>query len=446
MKNVSPTKRNIIKIPRQTKNKTTIGCYPAPTNHVPPPEFGPNSIPPTVVRQVEAHFASRNKPKSKSKPELPPMDTKESSTDTSSVTDNFSLCIPQNPSRFSRMNVHNTNNSNYSLLNNPQRIVADGSFAVNESVKPDVISLNFDGLQPLRLSINSTKLDFKKALRDLHLLVQSSNRSGNIKGEGSAYFNIGLLYESEGHLRKANEYYLKYIQTLGAESDPIVFNRIAVNCYLLHMYDEAIEWNMRHLSFSCSMFEAIAANCNIALIYREKGEINKSVEFYQSALDITKEMIEDEDSPFYEQVKRMKNALNDQIELMENETKVKDIGFTQLSNLSFGDRLKLSDENKEQINTHEDYFDSQARISLQQGDVPTAFEALVSAGKLCCIYGEFDKAEKYYCNALDLAKQIGANDLIDYAKVAIGIVKGNNEMKKYGLFDENGTLNSSLFV
>jgi tetratricopeptide (TPR) repeat protein len=258
-----------------------------------------------------------------------------------------------------------------------------------------VVSLNFAGLNPLRLDTSVPNPDIRKTLRDLRLLVQASIRSRNVKDEASAYFNIGLLYESEGHLKRANDYYLKYLQTLGADADPLAFNRIAVNYQLLKMFDDAIEWNMRHLSFSRSMFETIAANCNVALTYREMGDNARSVEFYKSALETATEMDETEDSPFFDQIQKIRGALRDQLELAGTESKVKDFGSASLSAQSFGDRLERSDLNRRHIDAQVEYFDSEARISREQGDLSTAYSALISSGKLNCVYGDFDRAEKY---------------------------------------------------
>lgn len=444
------TTSNIIKPTRPAKSKSTIGCYPVPAAHAPPPDFGPNCVPAAVARQIDSYFAARKKAKLKKVVEQPqPQQNKKSSAESelNSIADRFSLCIPQNPQRFSSMSV--TNPSNYpsqSILQNPQRIVADGPFAVTEPVKPSVVSLHFDGLQPLRLNNSVSNPDVKKTLRDLHLLVQASLRSRNVKDEASAYFNIGLLYESEGHLKRANDYYLKYLQTLGADADPLVFNRIAVNFQLLHQYKEAIEWNMRHLSFSRSMFETIAANCNIALIYKELGDNAKSVDYYKSALETASEMDETEDSPFYGQIQKIRTALAAQIELANSEAKVKDLGASKLSTYSFGDRLERSDINRRQIDAQEEYFQSEARISKEQGDLSTSYGALVNSGKLNCVYGDFENAEKYYLQALEIAKQIGSNDLINHAKVAIGICRGNRELKMFGLFDEFATPDLSLFT
>ncbi|OHT05421.1 TPR Domain containing protein [Tritrichomonas foetus] len=441
---------NIIKPSHPPKSKSTIGCYPIPAAHAPPPDFGPNCVPAAVARQIDAHFAARKKAKLKKVVELP-SSTKDrklntAETEANSIADRFALCVPQNPQRFSSMNVQNPNNHPcQSILQNPQRIVADGPFAINEAVKPSVVSLQFDGLQPLRLNSTVSNPDVKKTLRDLHLLVQASLRSRNVKDEASAYFNIGLLYESEGHLKRANDYYLKYLQTLGADADPLVFNRIAVNYQLLHRYDDAIEWNMRHLSFSRSMFETIAANCNIALIYKALGDNAKSVDYYKSALETASEMEETEDSPFFNQIKKIRTALADQIELANSESKVKDLGSNQLSAHSFGDRLERSDINRRQIDAQEEYYQSEARISRDQGDLSTAYGALISCGKLNCVYGDFEQAEKFYCEALEIAKQIGSSELINHVKVAIGIVRGNRELKTYGLFDDVGIPDISLF-
>jgi hypothetical protein len=231
--------RNLIKVPHVSgKGKSSIGCYPAPTDHIPPPDFGPNCVPAAVARQVDAHFAERRKSKKAKKivveslqPEVGiPEDT------AAEVAEKYSLCLPQNPARFSAMPINDHTPPSQSVLQNPQRIVADGPFAVNEPVKPRVVGLSFDGLKPLRLNVCAPNPDVKKTLRDLQLLVQASVRSRNLKDEASAYFNIALLYEGEGHLRKANEIYLKYLQTLGADADPLVFNRIAVIYQLLRMY------------------------------------------------------------------------------------------------------------------------------------------------------------------------------------------------------------------
>lgn len=438
-------KPRVIKSPHANKNKQTIGCYPLPAAHQPPPDFGPNCVPPAVARQIDAHFASRKKNKMKKVVQQPaPTQNNENQN---SISDRYQLCIPQNPARFSSMAVQEGNHPCPSMLQNPQRIVAEGPFAVNEPVKSNVVSVNFDGIQPLRLNTTVANPDAKKTLRDLQLLVQASLRSRNIKDESTAYFNIGLLYESEGHLKRANDFYLKYLQTLGADADPLVFNRIAVNYQLLHQYKDAIEWNMRHLSFSRSMFETIAANCNLALIYKEMSDNAKSVEFYKSALDTASEMEETEDSPFFEQIEKIRAALRDQLNLAESESKVKDLGSqSQLSSQSYGDRLERSDINRRQIDAQEDYFISQARISREQGDLSTAFSALISCGKINCVYGDFERSETYYVEALEIANKIGSSDLINHAKVAIGIVRGNKELSKFGLFDEKGQPDPRVFL
>ena len=426
---------NTIRPIRTPKTKPTIGCYPIPPAHTPPPDFGPNCVPAAVARQIDSYFAAKKKAKLKKvvEPSKPQQSTESAAQkEINSISDRFSLCIPQSPQRFSSTSVTDpSNHPSQSILQNPQRIVADGPFAVTEPVKPSIVSLHFDGLQPLRLNNSVSNPDIKKTLRDLQLLVQASLRSRNVKDEASAYFNIGLLYESEGHLKRANDYYLKYLQTLGADADPLVFNRIAVNYQLLHQYKEAIEWNMRHLSFSRSMFETIAANCNIALIYKELGDNAKSVDYYKSALETASEMDETEDSPFYNQIQKIRTALEAQIELANSEAKVKDLGTDKLATYSFGDRLKISDINRRQIDAQEEYFQSEAKISKNQGDLSTSYRALVNSGKLNCVYGDFEKAENYYLQALEIAKLIGSNDLINHAKVAIGICRGNRELKMY---------------
>ena len=443
--------RTVVKPPGTPKGKATIGCYPLPAAHAPPPDFGPNCVPAAVARQIDAHFAarrrSRNKKLKKMAPEEvePTAPAEPTTNEAADVAEKYSLCIPQSPARFSTMSVADHAHPCQSILQNPQRIVADGPFAINEPVKPKVVSLNFDGLRPLRLNARATGPDVRKTLRDLQFLVQASLRNRNVKDEASAYFNIGLLYESEGQLRRANENYMKYLQTLGADADPLVFNRIAVNFQLLHRYEEAIEWNMRHLSFSRSMFETIAANCNIALVYREMGENAKSVEFYKSALETAEEMEETEDSPFYDQIERIRKALKDQIELAGSQAAVQDAGGCDTAGQSFGDRNEETEMTKKQIEAREKYYEAEARISRQQGDLSKAYEALMACGKLNCVYGDFERADRYYQEALEVARKIGSTELVNHAKVAIGIAKGNKQLKDYGLFNDVGIPNPALF-
>jgi tetratricopeptide (TPR) repeat protein len=193
------------------------------------------------------------------------------------------------------------------------------------------------------------------------------------------------------------------------------------------------------------MFETIAANCNIALIYKQLGDNAKSVEFYKSALETASEMDETEDSPFFEQITKIRAALHDQLELADSENKTKDLGTSQLSSHSFGDRLERSDLNRRYIDAQQDYFDSEARISREQGDLSTAYGALVANGKLNCVYGDFERAEQYYRQALDVAKLIGSSELVNHAKVAIGIVKGSQALKSFGGFDESAQMDLKIF-
>ena len=442
--------RTVVRPPAPTKNKSTIGCYPLPAAHAPPPDFGPNCVPAAVARQIDAHFAARRRGRNKKLKSMTedapePAPATETRSEAQDVAEKYSLCIPQSPARFSTMSVGDHAHPCQSILQNPQRIVADGPFAINEPVKPRIVSLNFDGLRPLRLNARETGPDVKKTLRDLQFLVQASLRNRNVKDEASAYFNIGLLYESEGQLRKANENYMKYLQTLGADADPLVFNRIAVNFQLMRRYEEAIEWNMRHLSFSRSMFETIAANCNIALVYKEMGENARSVEFYRSALETAEEMEETEDSPFYDQIEKIRKALKDQIELAGSEAVVRDVGGVDASGQSFGDMNQETELTNKQIEARESNYEAESSISKQQGDLSNAYGALMACGKLNCVYGDFDRADKYFQEALEVARKIGSTELVNHAKVAIGLAKGNSQLKQYGLFNEVGTPDPTLF-
>ncbi|KAK8897091.1 hypothetical protein M9Y10_015025 [Tritrichomonas musculus] len=441
------------------KNRQSIGCYTKPPSHSPPPSFGPNSVPPAVASQLDSYFEEKKKEKKERKARLkkaseqPPEDEPEETKPTEeeeqveTISDRFSLCIPQSPQRFSRRQVKDpSNHPSKSILQNPQRIVANGPFAITEPVKQSVVSLQFDGLQPLRLNNTISNPDAKKTLRDLLLLVQASIRSHDTEEEASAYFNIALIYESEGHLKRANEYYMKYIHTLGEDADPLAFNRIAVNYQLLHQYNEAIEWNLKHLSFGRSMFETIAANCNIALIYKELGDINKSIQYYTSALETASEMDDTQDSLFYNQIQKIKATLTAQIELANSEAKVRDLGVNKLASYSFGDRLERIDTNQNYIEAQEDYFNSEASLAKENGDLSTYYKALVNCGKLNCVYGMFEKAEEYYSQALKVAFKIGSDDLINHSKVAIGICRGNSQLKEFGLFDGSKDPDVSLFT
>jgi hypothetical protein len=89
--------------------------------------------------------------------------------------------------------------------------------------------------------------------------------------------------------------------------------------------------------------------------------------------------------------------------------------------------INYSDINRRHIDAQEDYFQLEFTISKEQGDLSTAYSAIISSGKLNCIYGDLEKAEKYYLDALDVAKRIGSADLINHAKAAIGIVRGSKD-------------------
>lgn len=421
--------------------KAVLGCYPHPPTIVALPKFGPDCVPPAIARQVDSYFSKLKAEKSKKNKGKPPVKVAEVQ---SAREEDYSLCLPQSPSRFSSSNVNESVHPRPSILQNPQRIVADGLFAVNEPVKPKFINVDFDSLQPLRLTSVPTTNETRNTLRDLKLLVQASLRSRNVKDEATAYFNIGMLYEKEGQLKKANSYYLKFLQTLGADADPLVFNRIAVNLHLLGRLEDAIEWNLRHLSFGRSLFEVIAANCNIALIYKELGENSKSIEFYRAALETAAEMDEPEESPFFPQIEKIMASLNDQIKLAENETKLECVGPEIVAN-SFGDRMETTQLNSHQVDVQQDFYKQQAQLSIDQRDLATAYGALISSGKLNCALGEFEKSEELYLKALEVALEIGSPDLIAHVKVAIGIVRGNKDLKKAGLFVSSNYADVTVF-
>lgn len=96
-----------------------------------------------------------------------------------------------------------------------------------------------------------------------------------------SYFQTGNLFEFEGNLKKAVDYWEAYAERAGSESVR-VYDKIESSLYELGRFSDVEEFYSRMIEINPG---DIAAMIKLATVYEAKGETDQAVSFVEEALD-----------------------------------------------------------------------------------------------------------------------------------------------------------------
>lgn len=150
---------------------------------------------------------------------------------------------------------------------------------------------NYDTVIPLCIKA--------KNIAEKNLILKNSKavNTSLLKSLSAALNNIGFIYEHQGNIKKALEYYLKSLKTdekIGnKEGIGMSLNNIALIYYYQDDVDKAMEYHQRSLAIRKEIGDkngiAMSLN-NIGYIYDNQNKLTIALEYYLKSLKIAEEI------------------------------------------------------------------------------------------------------------------------------------------------------------
>ena len=241
-----------------------------------------------------------------------------------------------------------------------------------------------------------------------HLLVADEERGFNLF---SSLFNravrfyqlstcdllLGLAEEQEGDLSPDNQLWLRFCK-----------GRVA---YESALWDEALEiWKALEEEDLPEGLEGTLAN-DLGLLYQDKGEWDKAIEYYQRSLAI-KEKVGDEhgmSTTFNNlgEVYRVKGEWDKAIEYFERDLAICEKVGDEHGMASTFNNLGLVYQDKGEWDKAIEYFERDLAICEKVGDEHGMAPAFNNLGLVYDAKGEWDKAIEYYQRSLEIKEKVG---------------------------------------
>ncbi|WP_298900654.1 tetratricopeptide repeat protein [uncultured Psychroserpens sp.] len=306
----------------------------------------------------------------------------------------------------------------------------------------------FTGNSNLHYKTNLQNLKLAKEINDsLSLVVANHNLAlyhHNEAQNDSAYFYYSKslkLYGQLKNIRKKAEILLNIADLQETEKDYIgseeraveaikLFNELPKSEFILDQlwilnnligiislklknYDKALEYHDKALNISLEMKEGYYNNLyslnNQAIVYRKKGDLDKSIELYQKVID--EDGLDIDDTSFY--------ALT-------------------LGNLAYAKSLK---ENRD-IKEVGSLFEKAYHISDTLQDPLTKLGVAIDYSRFHLDIGELESAKSYANISYRIAKELSSNDLVLESLLLLSDLSEGKEVKEY--LSEHIRLSDSL--
>ncbi|XP_074612529.1 uncharacterized protein LOC141866888 [Acropora palmata] len=249
-----------------------------------------------------------------------------------------------------------------------------------------------------------------------HLKIAKEN--GDWAGEGGAYGNLGIAYQSLGDYKKAIEYYKKHLTIAKEIGDRAgeggAYGNLGISYRSVGDYQEAIEYHEKCLKIAKEIGNRAGeggAYGNLGNAYRSLGDYQKAIEYHEKHLKIAKEIGDRAgEGGAYGNLGNAYQSLGDYqkaIEYHEKRLKIaKEIGdragegraYGNLGNAyqSLGDYQKAIEYHKKHLKIAKEIGD-RAGEGGAYGNLGIAYDSL----------GDYQKAIEYHEKHLKIAKEIG---------------------------------------
>eukprot|EP00472_Partenskyella_glossopodia_P010392 CAMPEP_0197518594 /NCGR_PEP_ID=MMETSP1318-20131121/3771_1 /TAXON_ID=552666 /ORGANISM="Partenskyella glossopodia, Strain RCC365" /LENGTH=420 /DNA_ID=CAMNT_0043069063 /DNA_START=64 /DNA_END=1326 /DNA_ORIENTATION=- len=252
--------------------------------------------------------------------------------------------------------------------------------------------------------IREKEILLRKELSDYKKMAEACRREGRSKGEGHAYFCLGVTYDNILDFEKAAVNYGKFA-TICDKLGDAAGQALAQNCLGISYFRAAERTASKRENYKKSILHhknhneigdlhgKFIAHTNIGIVLQAMGDLTSAIKSHEHALRYA--------------------------------IRISDI---QLQSIAVG-HLGLSGC------AHEDY--STARVCMERylelvshlGDIEARESALLHLGYIAKLQGESKAATAFYHQALESAQETNNADNVAIAKVQIGIIRGDMVIK-----------------
>jgi len=246
----------------------------------------------------------------------------------------------------------------------------------------------------------------RKRLVDYSQKADACRRESRLRGEGHAYFCMGVIHDNLKEFGKAIIQYEKFVEICSQIDDTfgeaLAHNCLGISLYMKAMRSEekkeliskAIQSHGKHRELGDIRGKFIA-HTNIGILYDFLGDMGQSIKHHESALKFS-------------------------IKLGDGLLQATAVGHLGLAGC-----------------THKDYQSARAcmerhlELVTHMGDDAAREEALLHLGYISKMQSDSKAAATYYQQALESAKASQNSKNVSIAKVQIGIIMGNAMMQEH---------------
>eukprot|EP00471_Norrisiella_sphaerica_P007833 CAMPEP_0184492528 /NCGR_PEP_ID=MMETSP0113_2-20130426/23526_1 /TAXON_ID=91329 /ORGANISM="Norrisiella sphaerica, Strain BC52" /LENGTH=445 /DNA_ID=CAMNT_0026877377 /DNA_START=42 /DNA_END=1379 /DNA_ORIENTATION=+ len=249
-----------------------------------------------------------------------------------------------------------------------------------------------------------TKL--RKQLTDYSQKATACRREGRLRGEGHAYFCMGVIHDNLKEYTNAVSFYQKYIQICGQINDNIgealAHNSLGITYYTMapkaknpsEIYSRAANHHNKHGELGDPRGKFIA-HTNLGIVYSTVGDNEKSVSHHEAAL---------------------KHAI-----------RLSDVSFQAIA----VGHLGLAGCAHKDFQTARACMERHLELVVHLGDQKAKEEAQMHLGYISKMQGDSKAAATYYRQALETAQNSKNAKNVSTAKVQIGIILGKTMLQKH---------------
>ena len=260
--------------------------------------------------------------------------------------------------------------------------------------------------------------DYQRSIAYHEKDLEISKGSGDQGGEGRAYANLGIAYQSLGDYGKAIEYHekhLKIAKDIGDQGEEgVAYGNLGIAYHLLDDYRKATEYHEKHLKIAKEIGDRRGegrAYRHLGIAYKSLREDRKAIESLEKSLEISKEIRDqDGEGKAYGSLGYTFESLGDSrkaIEYHEKHLKIaKDIGDQGGEGGAYGN-LGTAYQSLGNYRKATEYHKKHLKIAKEVGDQSEEGRAYTSLGFAYHSVGDYRKAIESHEKHLEIAKEIG---------------------------------------
>ena len=257
-----------------------------------------------------------------------------------------------------------------------------------------------------------------KAIQYHEKRLKIAKEIGDRAGEGGAYGNLGIAYQSLGDYQKAMEYHEKHLKIAKEIGDRAgeggAYGNLGISYRSLGDYEKAIEYHEKRLKIAKEIGDRAGeggAYGNLGIAYQSLGDYQKAMEYHEKHLKIAKEIGDRAgEGGAYGNLGISYRSLGDYqkaIEYHEKRLKIaKEIGDRAGEGGAYGN-LGISYRSLGDYEKAIEYYEKRLKIAKEIGDRAGEGRAYGSLGNAYDSLGDYQKAIEYHEKHLKIAKEIG---------------------------------------